>query len=412
VQAEIIAIGSELLTPQRLDTNSLYLTDKLNALGVELAMKSVVGDDRDRLEGAIRDALQRSEILLLTGGLGPTEDDVTRDAVAQALGRPLVFREELLEAIRERFARIRRIMSEINRRQAYLVEGAEALPNPNGTAAGQWIRLDNGRVIALLPGPPRELKPMFESHVLPRLEPLLPPKVLRTLFWRVAGMPESDLDQLISPVYTKYTNPVTTILAAVGDIQIHLRCRCDTAEEGESRLAEVASQIEPLLGDRVYSRDGSPLEVVVGRMLQAREATLAVAESCTGGLLAQRITSVPGASGYFAGGFLVYTNRAKQELLDIPEELLERETAVSDAVARAMAVAARDRLNATYGVAITGYAGPDGGDEKNPVGTVFIGIATPAGSSARRIVFGGDRDRTRQLAAQTALDLLRRALSA
>ena len=412
MQAEIIAIGSELLTPQRMDTNSLFITDKLNSLGVELTMKCVVGDDRDRLRDAVAAAVARSEIVILTGGLGPTEDDLTREAVAAALGRTLEFREKLLEEIRERFGRIRRHMAENNKRQAYLVAGAEALPNPNGTAPGQWIQWD-GHVVVLLPGPPRELKPMFENQVWPRLLPLLPPKVLRTIFWRVAGMGESDLDQLIAPVYTKYANPATTILAAIGDIQIHLRARCDTAEEAESLLVEVGTQIEALLGDRVYSRDGSPLEVVIGRMLQALGASLAVAESCTGGGFAKRITAVRGASEYFRGGFLTYTDDAKQALLGIDPELIETETAVSEAVAKAMAASARDRLGATYGVSITGYAGPDGGDEKNPVGTVFIGIAGPAGASARRFQFGAtDRERVRSLATQTALDLLRRALSA
>src|SRR5271165_1521407 len=225
MEAEIIAVGSELLTSQRVDTNSLFLTDQLNALGVEVRRKMIVGDDRELLTASIREALARVEIVILTGGLGPTEDDLTRDAVASATGRPLIFRDDLRDAIAQRFERMNRKMAEINLRQAYAVEGAEALPNPNGTAAGLWLE-HNGRVVMLLPGPPHEMKPMFLDQCLPRLTKRLPARVIRTLFYRVAGMGESDLDALIAPVYTKYTNPVTTILAAPSDIQIHLRARC------------------------------------------------------------------------------------------------------------------------------------------------------------------------------------------
>ena len=228
MEAEIIAVGSELLTSQRIDTNSLFLTDQLNTLGVEVRRKMVVGDDRDLLTASIREALDRVEIVILTGGLGPTEDDLTRDAVASATGRKLIFRDDLRDAITQRFQRMNRKMAEINLRQAYAVDGAEALPNPNGTAAGQWLDHKN-RVVMLLPGPPHEMKPMFLDQCVPRLTQRLPAQVIRTRFYRVAGMGESDLDQLIAPVYTKYTNPVTTILAAPSDIQIHLRARCDTA---------------------------------------------------------------------------------------------------------------------------------------------------------------------------------------
>jgi len=409
MNAEIIAVGSELLTAARVDTNSLFLTAHLNQLGVEVVAKAVIGDHRARLAQAVRAACSRSEIVILTGGLGPTEDDVTRDAAAAALDRPLVFRQELLEAIEQRFQRLGRRMAAINRRQAYVIEGAEALPNPNGTAPGQWIE-HSGRILMLLPGPPPELQPMFTDHCLPRLRRVAPSLVIHTRILRVAGMPESDLDQLISPVYSRYENPVTTVLAAPGDIQIHLRARSADEAEAGRLVDELSAQIEALLGDRIYSRDGSPLEAAVGELLRRRAATLAVAESCTGGVLGERITSVPGASDYFLGGFLVYTDRMKIELLGVDAQLLAEHTAVSEPVAAAMAEAARARTGSDFAVSVTGIAGPDGGTESTPVGTVFIGMASARGCPVHRFRFLGNRDRIRSLAAQTALDLLRRAV--
>jgi len=410
MEAEIIAVGSELLTSQRVDTNSLFLTDQLNALGVEVRRKMVVGDDRALLTASIREALDRVEIVILTGGLGPTEDDLTRDAVAAATGRKLIFRDDLRDAIAERFRRMNRKMAEINLRQAYAVDGAEALPNPNGTAAGQYLEHD-GRVVMLLPGPPHEMKPMFVDQCLPRLAQRLPARVIRTLFYRVAGMGESDLDALIAPVYTKYTNPVTTILAAPSDIQIHLRARCETAEEAEALLAEVGPPMEALLGDRIYSRNGDSLEAVVGHLLTERSATLSVAESCTGGLLGQRITSVAGSSKYFVGGFLVYNDFTKELLLGLDRNLINSRTSVSEEVACAMAEAARKRTGSTYAVSVTGEAGPESASGA-PVGTVFVAIAGPNFSiDVRRLQLPGDRARVRTFAAQAALDFLRRKLA-
>ncbi len=411
MNAEIIAVGSELLTARRLDTNSLYLTEQLNNLGVELTGKSVVGDDRPRLCEAVRGALGRAEIILLTGGLGPTEDDITREAVADALARKLVLSEEILTWIEARFRRMGRRMAEINKRQAFVVEGAEPLPNGNGTAPGLWIEHD-GRRLMLLPGPPPELKPMFTEECLPRLERFVPKRVIRRLVFRVAGMAESDLDQLISPVYREYQNPVTTVLAAPGDIQIQLRAQCSTQQEANSLLSEAGERIAELLGDRIYSRNGDPLEVVVGEQLRTLGATLSVAESCSGGLLAGRITDVPGSSDYFLGGFLAYSNRMKTELLGLNPSLLEEHGAVSEPVAQAMARGARDRTGSTFSLSVTGVAGPSGGTERAPAGTVCIGLAHPGGCDAWRFRFPGDRVRVRTVAVQTALDLLRRQLAA
>ena len=410
MNAEIIAVGSEMLTPERVDTNSLYVTGELNNLGVEVVAKCVVGDHRDRLAEAIRQARERSEIAILSGGLGPTEDDVTREAVAQALGRKLVFHPEISEALERRFAQAKRKMAEVNKRQALIIEGAEVLANDRGTAPGQWLE-ESGSVAMLLPGPPHELKSMFEGECLPRLRRLAPQQAIRTVLLRVVGMPESDLDQLISPVFRKYQNPVTTILAANGEIQVHLRARCATESEAGALLAEVAAPIEQLLGDRLYSRNGDPLEVVVGHLLRGRRATVSVAESCTGGMLGERLTSVPGSSDYFVGGCITYSNAMKVELLGVPPEVLERHGAVSQETAEAMAAGARRRTGSTYALSITGVAGPDGGSQAKPVGTVYIAIADDAGVYTEHRRFLGDRQRIRVFTVQMALDLLRRRIT-
>lgn len=407
MDAAIIAIGSEMLTPQKIDTNSLFLTGHLNGRGVEVVLKMIVGDHRRHLVDAMRQALAQADLLILSGGLGPTEDDLTRDAVAEVCGRPLVFSQEICDGIEERFRRMNRKMADINKRQAYIVEGAQILPNPRGTAPGQWVEC-NGRHIVLLPGPPGELKPMFETQCLPRLDQLLPVQVIRTRFYRVAGMPESDLDQLIAPVYTKYENPVTTILAAAGDIQVHLRARCSTEAEAEALLQEVGDPIAELLGDRLYSRNGDALEKTVGDLLRDRGLTLAVAESCTGGMVGERITSVAGSSDYFVGGFLTYSYDAKSRLLGIDAEFLRQHKAVSEPVAAAMAKAARERLGASIGLSITGVAGPGQGEETEPVGTIYVGVADSRECKVKRFQWAGERHRIRVIGTQNALDILRR----
>ena len=409
MNAEIIAVGSELLTPQRIDTNSLFITDQLNVLGVEVTMKTIAGDDRARLTAVIAAAMLRSDAIILTGGLGPTEDDVTRDAVGAALGLAQSYHPEVEAQIEARFKRAGRKMAENNKRQALILDSAEILPNDRGTAPGQWIEKD-GRVVMLLPGPPNEMKPMFAGQCIPKLQSMLPPLVIRTRFYRVAGMPESDLDQLIAPVYTKYANPATTILAAPSDIQIHLRARCETEQEAELLLAEVGAPIEALLGDRLYSRNGDPLEAVVGDLLRVRNLTLCVAESCTGGMLAERITEVPGSSDYFLGGFITYTNAMKTALLGVDPALIERHTAVSEEVAIAMAKCAMQKTGSHFALSVTGVAGPAGGSEAIPVGTVFIGMAHANGAQAKRLKLFGDRARIRVMAVQTALDWLRKTL--
>ena len=413
MDAEIIAVGSEMLGPDRVDTNSLYLTGQLNSLGIEVAAKHVVGDHLERLSESVRRALSRSGLVVLSGGLGPTEDDLTREAVARALDRRLIYHAEIAEALERRFAQVKRKMAEVNKRQAFVVEGADVLANDRGTAPGQWVEESRG-IVVLLPGPPHELKSMFERHCLPRLARVAPRQSIRTAFLRVTGMPESDLDQLISPIYKKYENPTTTILAANGDLQVHLRARCATEAEADALLAEVVAPIELLLGDRLYSRNGDPLEVVVGDLLRRNHATLAVAESCTGGMLGERVTSVAGSSDYFRGGFITYSNAMKAELLGVSSEILERLGPVSRETAEAMAAGARLRTGATYALSITGVAGPGSqegpGGVSIPAGTVYVAVADAAGARAVHRQFLGDRQRIRVFTTQTALDLLRRRL--
>jgi nicotinamide-nucleotide amidase len=409
-RAAIIAIGSELLTPSRVDTNSLFITEQLNLLGIDVTAKHIIGDDLDFLSEFIREEMNRSEILLLSGGLGPTEDDVTRSAVAAALNRNLIYSQEQEAILVQRFARLHRKMAENNRRQAFLVEGAEAIVNPIGSAPGQFIRTARGALF-LLPGPPRELQPMVTEQVVPLLRTIVPPQVLRTRSFRIAGMGESDLDALIAPIYTKYSNPTTTVLSGVGDLSVTLFARSETEAEADALLKELGDPISDLLGDRVYSTDDNPLEVVVGNGLRKQSATVATAESCTGGLLATRLTEYPGSSEFFAGSFVTYTEEQKVKLLEIAPELLREHSAVSEQVARAMAENARRKTGATYALSITGYAGPTGGDGKGPpVGTVFIGLAGPNGTRVVHFRYGIDRARIRMLAAQSALDLLRREL--
>jgi nicotinamide-nucleotide amidase len=411
MNAEIIAVGSEMLTHKRVDTNSLFLTEQLNNLGIEVTAKHVIGDDLERLAETIRRALGAAPIVVLSGGLGPTEDDLTRDAIALALDRRLVFNAGINDGIEQRFRQMNRAMPEINRRQAMVIEGAYILSNDRGTAPGQWIE-EAGAVLMSLPGPPHELKSMFTRHCVPRLQRIVPQLAIRTLELRISGMSESELDQAIAPIYKHYSNPVTTILAHNGDMQVHLRARCSTEGETMRLLAEVGGKIDAVLGDRIYSRNGDPLEAVVGKQLLALHATLAVAESATGGGLGERITSIPGSSSWFVGGFITYTKRMKMELLGVPVEILDQFGTVSAETAEAMASGARRRTGATWAVSITGNAGPAVDGEEAPVGMIHIGISGPKETvSLHRQWPTSDRARVRAFAAQMALDLLHRKLN-
>ncbi len=411
--AEIIAIGSELLTPFFQDTNSLYLTEKLNELGVEVAFKTVVGDNRDHLTLAARIALGRAAILIFMGGLGPTEDDLTRECVAAALGRGIHRDSEIITQLYTRFAKLRRKMPENNERQADILDGAEVLPNALGTAPGQWIEHEHEgakRYIMLLPGPPHEIKPMFDGQCIPRLRECLPRQFIATRALKVAMMPESECDQRVAPIYQRFTDVQTTILAGAGEIQLRLTARADSQEAAQARVDELAGLLEDELDDFVYSSQGESLEQIVGYFLQMRGANIAVAESCTGGMLGERITKVGGSSRYFVGGAIVYDNEMKTLFANVPPMLIAQHGAVSKEVAVAMAEGIREECRATVGVGITGVAGPTGGTDEKPVGLVYIAVADGKRTEVVERKFPGDRDRIRWWATQQALDMVRRRL--
>lgn len=410
LSAEIIAIGSELLTPNRTDTNSLWLVDQLNRIGIDVKLKTIVGDDDARLEETIKDAVKRSRVVITTGGLGPTEDDITRKVVARALGKRLSLDEKVLEEIRARFRNFGIAnMPERNSRQAMVIAGAEVLANPNGTAPGLYLEHETC-AIALMPGPPREMKPMFENHVQARLEKLAGDVRFATRVLRVAGMGESAVDEKIAPIYTKYENPQTTILFNSSEIEIHLRARGRTEADAEALLDDLSLKLEKELGDSAFSFRGETMEVVVGRRLAMTEFTLAVAESCTGGLIAQRLTSVPGSSKYFLEGVVTYSNESKIRLLGVDKQVIREFGAVSQQVVRDMARGVRHRAQTDFGLAVTGIAGPDGGTEEKPVGLVFIALADDAHTEHKRLLIPGDRELIRWRASQAALDMLRRRL--
>jgi nicotinamide-nucleotide amidase len=406
MKSEIIAVGSEMLTPDRVDTNSLFLTEELNKLGIEVVRKTIVGDNRDLLAEAFRDALNRVPLIIASGGLGPTEDDLTRETVAELLGRKLILNDAILRYIEGRFRQLGREMPAVNVRQAMVPEGAEVLENPRGSAPGLWLE-DAGRIVALLPGPPRELKPMYLEQIQPRLARRSTGIRMFHRELRVAGMGESAVEQRIKAIYTRYSDVNTTILATPGEIQIHLRMWTDDALSAQIALDEIVQGFELALTDRIYSQDGSSMEEVVARLLTINNATISAAESCTGGLLAQRLTSIAGSSSYFLGGVVCYSNELKTAWADVPPEVIQSKGAVSSEVAMTLADGIRRRVGSTLGVGITGIAGPSGGSEEKPVGTVHIALSHAGGMKERGVRFPGDRVAIRWHASQLALDMVR-----
>lgn len=413
MSAEIIAIGSELLTPFRQDTNSLYLTEKLNELGVEVIFKTIVGDSRANLTQAATLALSRAHIVIFMGGLGPTEDDVTRESVADALGLELRRDPEIVAALERRFAERGWKMAANNNKQGDVITGATVLPNANGTAPGQWITgkfEGEERIIILLPGPPHELKALFDEQCMARLQGRLPPQFIASRVLRVALMGESQCDARVAPIYKRYADVDTTILAAAGEIQLHLKTRAASLAAAQERLDDLVQKIEDELDDFVVSDNGDSLEQIVSYYLQMRNVTLAVAESCTGGLLAERLTSISGSSRYFLGGAVVYSNEMKTAFADVPPDLIDHYGAVSREVAVALAEGIRKRCGASLGVAVTGVAGPTGGSVEKPVGLVFHALASGNGTEVIERKFPGDRKRIRWFASTQALDMIRRRL--
>lgn len=419
--AEIIAVGSEMLTPHRQDTNSLYLTSGLNDLGVSVAFKTIVGDNRKHLTSAINIALNRADIVLLSGGLGPTEDDLTRECVADALHLELRSDIALIESLRHRFAARNMAMPPNNARQADVLSGAIILPNANGSAPGQWLDTvfpsANGqsfrKIVILLPGPPKELKPLFDIECKPRLAAALPKNYLARRILRMALIPESQVDARTSPIYLKFTDVETTILAGHAEIQLHFVCIKPTLAEAEARVDAVLDLVSAEMGDEIFSFNGESIEEVVLLMLGVRNHTLSVAESCTGGWLGERFTSIPNSSRVFLGGAIAYSDRSKTVLADVPYELIEEHGAVSDPVARALAEGIRRRTGSTLALSITGIAGPNpphGPDASKPVGLIYIALANGEVTHVKQVRIPGDRDRVRLWATQHALEMLRQYL--
>jgi competence/damage-inducible protein CinA-like protein len=410
MKACIVAVGSELLTPFRVDTNSLFITERLNTVGFDVRLKTVVGDNIEELSALLQQVLAWADLLVLTGGLGPTADDITRDAVARVLALPFDEDEATVARIRERFARRGMVMQEINRRQAMVPKGAVLLDNPNGTAPGLWLGHEKTAIV-LLPGPPREMRPMFEAVVRDRLAVMSGGAGLFRRVLKITGRPESEVDARAEPIYGPWTKrevPIsTTILAVLGQIELHLTTRAASSEAADRVLDPAVRELQRALGDDVYSVDGSGLEEVVGRALRTRALKIAVAESCTGGLLTSRLTDVPGSSAYVERSEVCYSNQAKIDSLGVPAALIDQHGAVSEPVARAMAEGIRAKAKTEVGIGVTGIAGPDGGTADKPVGTVAIAVLAGAGARVRTFQFVGAREMVKFQSAQAALNMLR-----
>jgi len=411
MRAVILAVGTELLGTDRLDSNSLRLTAALERHGVELRWKAVVGDIEPAIVAALGRALADAELVLVSGGLGPTSDDVTREATAAAVGRGLRSDPEVMATIARRFERMGLPMADSNRRQALIVEGAVALRNARGTAPGQRIDLDQ-RTIFLFPGVPQELDGLIADALLPWLGERCGAVARETVTLRVAGVPESEVEERVKPAYPEFGRESITILASVADVRVRATAEGPPAERHE-RLARMTERLADLLGDGLYSRrEEDDLETVVGRLLRGLGRTVATAESCTGGLVAERLTRVAGSSDYFLGGAVAYSNAAKEAVLEVAPELLAEHGAVSEPVAAALASGARRRFGSDYAVGVTGIAGPGGGTPEKPVGTVHVAVAGPLATEHRRLRIPGDRERVRQYTSQVALEMLRRRLLA
>ena len=411
--AEIIAVGSEMLTPSRQDTNSLFLTSRLNELGISVAFKTIVGDNREHLTSVAQTAVSRADICIFMGGLGPTEDDLTREAVADALGVELKRDHEIVTTMYKRFAERRLQMPDNNARQADMLRGAMVLPNSRGTAPGQWLEMEHDgkpRILILLPGPPHELEALWEKQCVPRLRAIVPPAAIASRVLKTAMLPESAADARTAPIYKKHPEVETTVLAGQGQVELHLRATGATQEDAQAAVDKLAGELEDELGDAVFSSSGESLEQIVGYYLQMRNLKLAVAESCTGGMVAERITSVAGSSRYFLGGAVVYSNDLKTLFADVPPLMIEAHGAVSKEVALALADNIREICNADIGVGVTGIAGPGGGTEEKPVGLVYVAVTDGRKQEVVQRRFPGDRERIRRWASQQALDLVRRML--
>ncbi len=410
MNAEIIAIGTELILGQSVDTNSSWIACEMALMGVDVYAFQAVGDNERRVEAAIKAACERSQLVVTTGGLGPTVDDVTRKAAAKAAQKQLVFHEEIAKKIEERFSRFQpgRTFPKVNVNQAFFPQGASIIPNPNGTAPGFIVKLGKTQVVCL-PGVPQEMKSMFEASVKPVIKSLIPSgPIIKSRVYRTTGLSESLLNEKIVDLFEKSTNPTVGVLAHPEGVDIRLTAKAGTEQEADALIDALGKTFTSRLPNNLYGWDKDSLESIVGQMLTTRNLSLAIAESCTGGLIAHRITLVPGSSNYFKAGFVVYSNEAKTEVLSVEGTLIRQKGAVSLDVAKALAEGARKKGKADIGLSTTGIAGPSGGTQDKPVGLVFVGIADDQASQAFEFRFPGNRETIKKRASQAALEILRR----
>ena len=407
---ELVTLGDELLLGLTVNSHLSFIGQQLGRHGVTLRRNVTITDDAEDIAAQFRESWARSDVVLMTGGLGPTCDDRTREVVAELLGQKLVFHPEIEKAIELRFARNGRKMTPNNLKQAYAFERGEVLPNPNGTAPGLWVEQD-GKVLCMLPGPPNELQPMFNDQVLPRLAALgLLMEREAYVQVRTAGIGESALEHKLQPVFDRHRGGLVVAFCAHAG-QVDVRLSSPTGKFGEPQLRQVAAECAILLGDDFMCFGHDSLAMICADALRAGDYTLAVAETATGGLLADAFANVHGASKCFAGGCVCYSNESKSQLLEIPDEIMMQHGAVSPETAVAMATGAAEKLGADYALAITGYSGPcGGGGKENPVGTMYLALYSPGGVWSRKLCYPGPRSTVKQRAINAALDWLRREL--
>lgn len=414
MKAEIIAVGTELLLGEITDTNATFISQQLAGIGVDLHFRHTVGDNLGRLVGVLRTAMGRSEAIILCGGLGPTEDDLTRDALAEATGRPLRRDAAAVEHLTALFMARGRVPSEANFKQCDVPQGGELLDNTCGTAPGLLVEHE-GTVLFAVPGPPPEMREMMTREVLPRLAARVTAEeggILHSRMLRLADIGESDVATRLADLISTQTDPTIALYASPGEVKVRLATKDRDAEAARVRLDALAARITEVLSAHIYGVDDEGMEAAVGRLLRERGQTLAVAESCTGGMIASRITDVPGASEYFLAGVVAYANAVKTQLLGVPEGLLAQFGAVSEECARAMAEGARAAFGTDYAIATTGIAGPGGGTPEKPVGLVYVAVADARGTVVEGFGWPGTREQFKQRTSQMGLNLLRKRIVA
>ncbi|MFW6159678.1 MAG: competence/damage-inducible protein A [Acidobacteriota bacterium] len=405
---EILAVGTEFLSSTGRETDSLFICSRLEEFGLPVSFKSTVGDNQENLIRALSHAISRADILIITGGLGPTRDDLTIEACSYALRRKLFLRDDILQKIEQRFQKRLLKMPEVNKKQAFILEGAEVLENHQGTAPGQWLEY-KGKIIVLLPGPPQELKPMFDSKVFPRLKKLFSTFSSFKLF-RLTGISESQVEEIIQDLSIPENLNLTT-LASPGQIEIRISSYSqNNCLESQKHIQQASQWLKTRLQHFIFTEEEENLEEVVGKLLTPNKKTVAVAESCTGGLLGHRLTNVPGSSTYFLGGVVAYSNETKIELLNLNPSLIESLGAVSSQVAEAMAIEIRVKFRASYGLSITGIAGPGGGTRQKPVGLVYTALADENKTEIVENRFNGQRESIKFQSSQKSLEMLWRRL--